>query len=464
MQASRHSSNKGFGWIDIARLGLVQACIGAVVVLATSTLNRVMVVELGLAAVLPGALVAMHYVVQVLRPRMGFGADQTGRCTPWIVGGMAILASGGWLASLGTSIMGESPSMGLAVVTLGFALIGVGVSACGTSVLTLLAKRTNERRRAGAATLVWMMMIAGFAITAGVAGALLDPFSPERLLAVAGGVTLGAFILTAVVIFGLESRSGPLPVATPDAGVYLNQPSRFREALRSVLSEPSTRQFTWFVGISMLAFSTQDLILEPFAGIVFGYTPGESTQLSGTQHAGVLAGMILVALAGSGYVFGRRLGSLRFWTVSGCIASAVALCGLSIGGQVGMGWPLALNVFLLGLANGAFSIAAIASMMRLAGEGQARREGTRMGLWGAAQALAFGLGGLLGTSLSDIARFFMDSPGAAYGMVFAFEALLFLVAAQLGRGIAEPQAIAPNELPDDAQCQDLSLAPPSQRA
>lgn len=87
-----------------------------------------------------------------------------------------------------------------------------------------------------------------------------------------------------------------------------------------------------------------------------------------------------------------------------------------------------------------------------------------MGLWGAAQALAFGLGGLLGTSLSDIARFFMDSPGAAYGLVFAFEALLFLVAAQLGRGIAEPQAIAANELPHDAQCQDLSLASPSQRA
>ena len=55
----------GFGWLSVARLGLVQACLGAVVVMTTSTLNRVMVVELALPALLPGLLVAMHYLVQV---------------------------------------------------------------------------------------------------------------------------------------------------------------------------------------------------------------------------------------------------------------------------------------------------------------------------------------------------------------------------------------------------------------
>ena len=33
-------------WFSIVRLGLIQACLGAVVVLTTVTLNRVMVVEL----------------------------------------------------------------------------------------------------------------------------------------------------------------------------------------------------------------------------------------------------------------------------------------------------------------------------------------------------------------------------------------------------------------------------------
>ena len=91
--------NGTFGWLAVVRLGFVQACLGAVVVLTTSTLNRVMVVELALPALLPGILVAMHYLVQVVRPRMGHGSDLGQRRTPWIVGGMGVLATGGLLAA-----------------------------------------------------------------------------------------------------------------------------------------------------------------------------------------------------------------------------------------------------------------------------------------------------------------------------------------------------------------------------
>jgi len=437
-----------FGWLSIIRLGLVQACLGGVVVLATSTLNRVMVVELALPAVVPGVLVAMHYVVQLLRPRMGFGADQTGRCSPWIVGGMAVLASGGLLGAYAVTVVPASLATGMALAVIAFALIGAGVSACGTSVLVLLAKRVSDQRRAGAATLVWLMMIAGFAITAGTAGKLLDPYSPERLLQVAGSVSIIAFTLTCLVLIRLESAPRPASASpaldSPSAQTAsgeANPGASFLAALRQVWQEPAARQFTLFVFVSMLAFSAQDLILEPFAGTVFAYTPGQSTQLSGLQHSGILIGMLLVAAAGSGRILGRRLGSLRFWTVSGCIASALALVGLVVAAVAGPGWPLNANVVLLGAANGAFSIAAIASMMRLAGEGTARREGTRMGLWGAAQAIAFGFGGLLGTALSDLARLLLDDIALAYGTVFALEAVLFIVSARMALRI--PNSLSP---------------------
>ena len=422
-----------FGWLSIARLGLIQACLGGIVVLATSTLNRIMVVELALPAVLPGLLVAMHYVVQILRPRMGFGSDRSGRCTPWILGGMAVLACGGLLGAGAVVTMSDSLASGIALSVLAFLMIGVGVSASGTSVLVLLAKRVAPRRRAGAATLVWLMMIAGFAVTAGIAGHLLDPYSEARLLAVAAGVAAIALVLTTVMLFRLERPASAIP-SQADATIS----EGFRTTLTKVWREPAARHFTVFVFISMLAFSAQDLILEPFAGTVFGFSPGETTKLSGLQHSGILCGMLLVALAGSGRIFGRRLGSLRFWTVSGCIASGFALAGLVAAGVAGPGWPLRANVFLLGAANGAFSIAAIASMMRLAGEGEGRREGTRMGLWGAAQALAFGSGGLLGTVLSDLARLVIQDTALAYALVFGLEALLFIVAARLASQIREP--------------------------
>ena len=84
------------GWVGIARLGLVQMALGSIVVLTTATMNRVMVVELALPAILPGLLVSIYYGTQFLRPRFGHGADQGGRRTPWIIGGVAILAAGAY--------------------------------------------------------------------------------------------------------------------------------------------------------------------------------------------------------------------------------------------------------------------------------------------------------------------------------------------------------------------------------
>jgi BCD family chlorophyll transporter-like MFS transporter len=128
------------------------------------------------------------------------------------------------------------------------------------------------------------------------------------------------------------------------------------------------------------------------------------------------------------------------WTVGGCIASGIALIVLAIGGLYAPTFPIKASVFALGFANGAFAVAAIASMMSLAGKGKTKREGMRMGLWGAAQAIAFGLGGFLGTVAIDITRLIFESTAVAYGTVFLGEALIFLVAAKLAMGIAQPNA------------------------
>jgi BCD family chlorophyll transporter-like MFS transporter len=400
--------------------------LGAIVVLTTSTLNRVMVVELALPALLPGLLVGVHYAMQGLRPRMGFGSDVGGRSTPWIVGGMAVLATGGVGASGATALMASNTSMGIVAAVLSFAVIGIGVSACGTNLLVLLAKRVDPPRRAAAATIVWLMMIMGFAITAGVAGKLLDPYSPERLIAVTAAVAAMAVTVTLLALYRLE---GAPMSATGSAGQDANSEPKpgFRQALREVWSEPAARQFTIFVFVSMLAYSAQDLVLEPFAGAVFGLTPGESTRLSGMMSSGTLIGMLIVAVICTAGAH-TRAGALRAWTIGGCVASALMLLTLAVAGLVGPSWPLRPTVFALGLANGAFAVAAIGSMMGLVGRGRQSREGTRMGLWGAAQAMAFGLGGIAATATVDLARWLTGSVTLAYGLVFVLEAVLFVVA------------------------------------
>ncbi len=417
------------GWLSILRLGLVQAALGALVVLTTSTLNRVMVVELALPAIIPGALVTVHHAMQMLRPRMGYGSDGGARRTPWIIGGMGALAVGGVGAAGATSLMASHFALGLTLGTLSFALIGAGVSACGTSLLVLMAKRVAAERRGAAATVVWMMMIAGFAITATVAGKLLDPFTATRLMTVTGCVSGAAFLLAVLALWGVEGRATG---ATAAAEAPAEPKADFKTALRQVWAEPDARRFTIFVFVAMLAYSAQDLILEPFAGTIFAFSPGESTKLSGVQHGGVFAGMLLVAIVTSVFK-GTPAASLKGWVVGGCVASALAMSGLvGAGLQAGSSsWPLRENVFLLGVANGVFCIAAIGSMMTLATQGRSAREGTRMGLWGAAQAIAFGLGGFGGTVLVDLGKWLMGpgaNPANAYALVFALEALGFFAA------------------------------------
>lgn len=413
-----------FGWLSIVRLGLVQACIGAIVVMTTSTLNRIMVVELALPASLPGLLVAIHYFVQVIRPRMGFESDSGAKRTPWIIGGVGLLALGGFGAAIATSLMGIHLILGIAAAIVAFFFIGIGVSMSGTSLLALLAKGVSDERRAAAATTVWLMMIFGFALTSGIAGKFLDPYSPEKVILISGIISSIACFLTVIALYKLEGRELQ-NIAASNA-----QKVPFRKALSDILADPDTKKFTIFIFLSMFAFSAQDLILEPFAGMIFNYSLGETTSLSGIQHSGVLTGMLLVAVCGSSRLR-PYFGSLRSWMIYGCLASALAMFGLVIAGILEGGWPLKLNVFILGLANGAFSIAAIASMMRLAVVGGGGKEGVRIGLWGGAQAIAFGLGGLLGAGASDLARSIFTSPAYAYASVFFIEAILFVASAYM---------------------------------
>jgi len=110
--------NSPLGWLGIFRLGLVQAAIGGIVVMTTSTLNRVMVVEISLPAMLPGIVAAI----------------------------------------------------------VAFTMVGFGVGACGTALLVLISKRVDQGRLAAAATVTWLMMIVGFILTTVVVGKMLVPY------------------------------------------------------------------------------------------------------------------------------------------------------------------------------------------------------------------------------------------------------------------------------------------------
>ncbi|MFN6934845.1 MAG: BCD family MFS transporter [Tsuneonella sp.] len=432
----------GIGWFGIVRLGAVQAAIGAMVMLATSLLNRVMVVEYSVAAAVPAALVGWHYAVQLTRPAWGHKSDNARNRSNWIIAGMGILSFGAILAVDATILMADPGAGTVILAIISFTMIGFGVGMAGTALLALLASRVAAERKPAAAAISWTMMIAGIVLAAGLSGAFLDPFSPPRLAIVCSIVVLAAFSVAMIALYNLE-RDNP-PVAPPDAAPGAQS---LGDTLREIWAEKEARRFTYFVFISMLSYSMQDLIMEPFAGFLFAMTPGESTQLSSIQHGGILVGMLIAGVGGS--YFARRFSqTIKLWIVVGCLGSAVTLAGLSVAATQGTSWPLRANVFGLGVANGVFAVAAVGAMLGLASKGRGAGEGARMGVWGAAQAIAFGLGGLAGAVMVDRLRAITGQDGAAFQIVFSIEAVLFVLAAVVATGTTLVRAApAQKELP-----------------
>jgi BCD family chlorophyll transporter-like MFS transporter len=338
---------------------------------------------------------------------------------------MITLALGGVGATYAVTLFALHYWLALSASILSYGMIGIGVGASGTSLLALLATATAANRRAAAATITWLMMIFGIALTAGVAGQFLDPYSPERLMAVVSTIAILAIVLTVLAIWNIERSVRPRS-SEPEVP--------FQKALREVWAESKTRNFTIFVFLSMNAYFMQELILEPYAGLVFGFTPGQSTSLSGAQNGGVFVGMLTVGIMATGF----KIGSLRRWVMSGCYGSGAVLLLICLSGLMSTALNFTYLVVALGFFNGMFAVSAISAMMALASssEGRGQREGTRMGLWGAAQAIAAGFGGLTGAVLVDITRsFFADAP--AFGAVFIFEAALFFAAALMAMRVIE---------------------------
>lgn len=430
----------GLGWLSIARLALVQVAIGSVMVLMTSTLNRVMVVELGLAAAVPGALVALHFAIQVLRPRMGYHSDVGGRRLNWIVGGMAVVALSGFLAAAATALMDANRWLGIGVALVAFFGLGAGISASSTPLLAYLAERVDEKRMAGAGALFWILMIAGGAITAITAGNLLDPFSWPRLLGVTASVSGLAMLMTVVAVWG--RRDGTVVNAFRGTDARTEAESTFGDTFRAIWSDPTSRRFALFIFVAILAYSLQEIILEPFAGAVFAMSPGESMEIAGMQRGGALLGMVIGAIGAA------KFSTLSRWAAAGCIGSGVALLFLAAMPLTGSVTGLRLSVTALGVANGVFVVGAVGAMMNLTVKGRAGGAGIRMGFWGASQALAYGLGGLTGAVLFDLTSWLVGSPTIGYVTVFAMEAVLFGAAAALVLSVRKVSARGDAGAPD----------------
>jgi BCD family chlorophyll transporter-like MFS transporter len=448
----KHVKNLSMSWLPFAdaasdglplrqllRLSLFQVSVGMASVLLLGTLNRVMIVELGVPASVVAIMIALPVLMAPLRALLGFRSDNHRSFlgwkripylwfgSLWQMGGLAVMPFALIVLS-GDQYVGP-PWAGEVLAGIAFLMTGLGMSMVQTAGVALAADRATEETRPRVVALLYVMFLIGMAISSIVVGSLLRNFEPLTLVRVVQGCALATLLLNLVALWKQEK-------VRPMSAEEIAAPRpKFTAALADLKAIPDAVRLLVVVALGALGFNMQDVLLEPYGGEILGLSVGSTTLLTATSALGALVGFWLAARW-----LERGIDPFR-------MAARGPLIGICAFSAVVFAAPLDSTVIFflgamgIGLGGGLFSVATLTAAMNLPERGLAGR-GLVLGAWGAAQATAAGssvaIGGLLRDGVSHLAMSGTLGEGLAmkttgYSFVYHIEiGLLFATLAVLG--------------------------------
>lgn len=403
----------------LLRLSLFQVSVGMAIVLLVGTLNRVMIVELKVPTALVSVMVGLPLFFAPLRALIGFKSDQHvsalgWRRVPYIWMG-TMLQFGGFsimpfalLVLSGGGHAAEAPAwVGHLGAGVAFLLVGAGLHTTQTVGLALATDLAAPEARPKVVGLMCVMLLVGMICSAFFFGELLAEYSPARLVQVIQGAALLTLVLNVVALWKQEARSNARSAPAQA------DPS-FQESWALFCSGGQALRRLWVLGVGTMAFSMEDVLLEPFGGEILHLSVSATTTLTATLALGGLAGF-----GWASRVLSRGMDPFR-------MAAYGVACGIPAFVAVIASAPLqspllfGLGTFLIGLGAGMFGHGTLTATMNLAPKEQS---GLALGAWGAVQATCAGLAMALGGVLRDIVAHAYDS-ATGYATVYALEVLL----------------------------------------
>jgi BCD family chlorophyll transporter-like MFS transporter len=419
----------------LLRLSLFQVSVGMAAVLLVGTLNRVMIVELGVPARLVAIMVALPLAFAPFRAMVGFRSDTHRSVLGWKrvpyiwmgtliqFGGLAIMP----FALIVLSGDSNAPDwVGQAGAGLAFLLIGAGLHTTQTVGLALACDLAPVESQPKVVALLCMMLLLGMVVSALLFGVLLQPFSEIRLIQVIQGAALTTMVLNMAALWKQEPRD---PSRTSKDVAH---PS-FRDAFADFSREGRATRRLAALGLGTVAFSMQDILLEPYGGQILHLSVGATTSLTALLAVGGLIGFSIAAKA-----LGRGADPYRF-AAFGALAGLCAFSAVIFSDPLNSVFLFALGVGLIGFGGGLFAHSTLTAAMNMARKGQI---GLALGVWGAVQASAAGLsiaaGGLIRDGISGLATAGalgdgLARPATGYQVVYHIEiALLFATLIAIG--------------------------------
>ena len=139
---------------QLLRLSLFQVSVGMAAVMLLGTLNRVMIVELSVPAMIVAVMIALPVLIAPFRTFLGFRSDTHKSAigwkrvpyiwfgTLWQFGGLAIMPS--TLLVLGGDVYIDLPFAGEILAALAFLMTGLGMHMTQTAGLALASDRATD--------------------------------------------------------------------------------------------------------------------------------------------------------------------------------------------------------------------------------------------------------------------------------------------------------------------------------
>ncbi len=415
----------------LLRLSLFQVSVAMASVLLIGTLNRVMIVELGVPATVVAVMISLPLLAAPFRAVIGHKSDTHvsalgWRRVPWIwqgtmlqFGGLAIMPFA-LLVLSGDNAIVVPPWVGWLGAGLAFLLTGAGLHMVQTVGLALATDLVSEEAQPRVVGLMYVMLLVGMIVSAVIFGALLEDFNRGRLVQVVQGAAVVTIVLNVLAMWKQEARDAH---KTREG----RQEPTFRESWDSFISGSGAVRRLIAVGMGTMAFSMQDVLLEPYGGQVLGLTVANTTRLTATLSLGGLLGFLLAAR-----VLGRGGDPFRMASY-GALIGIPGFTAVILAAPAGSAALFFSGTFLIGFGAGLLSHGTLTATMHNAPENQ---RGLALGAWGAVQASAAGLAVAFGGIARDVVNGMstrqlfgeaFSGPATAYALVYSVEIVLLIV-------------------------------------
>jgi MFS transporter, BCD family, chlorophyll transporter len=426
-------ASPGLPLARLLRLSLFKFTMGITTALLIGTLNRVMIVELGVAAALVSLMLALPMLVAPFRAVTGHQSDVHRSAfgwkrVPFMWGGTLVQFLG--LALMPFALLNLSGRGEIAlpiwavhgVAAAAFLMVGAGLQTSQTAGLALATDQASDATRPRVVALMYVMLLMGAVAGSLAYSQLLADFSPSRLIATVQGTALLVLVLNCFALWKQEPRD-PVRAAARRTATEPN----FRQVWARFVGNQAARRFLWATFLGTLAFNMQDIILEPYGGEILHLSVGATSGLTAMLAGGGLLGFVL-----AGRLLALGWNPMRL-SALGVVAGLPAFSAVIFSAPMEAAWLFRCGALGIGLGGGLFAVGTLYTAMRLEGP---RHIGLALGAWGAVQSTGAGLAMFAGGALRDLATGLgaaggfahaIATPSFGYSVVYHLELLLLFV-------------------------------------